>query len=67
MRAYSSLPPRFRKRSEGLATIHTNNDGVSQGLKHGQQAVMRRWVLQAEHPIALVHPVTKQKALCKFL
>lgn len=66
VRAYSSLSPRFRKRLEGLTAIHTNNDGVSQELKHGQQAVMRRGVLQAEHPVVLVHPVTKQKALCKF-
>ncbi|KAJ5546800.1 hypothetical protein N7494_004385 [Penicillium frequentans] len=63
VRAYSSLSPRFRKRLEGLTAIHTNNDGVSQELKHGQQAVMRRGVLRAEHPVVLVHPVTKQKAL----
>jgi sulfonate dioxygenase len=67
VRAYSSLSPRFRKRLEGLTAIHTNNDGVSQELKQGQQAVMRRGVLQAEHPVVLVHPVTKQKALCTFL
>ena len=66
VRAYSSLSPRFRKRLEGLTAIHTNNDGVTQEMKHGQQAVMRRGVLQAEHPVVLVHPVTKQKALCKF-
>ncbi|KAJ5193576.1 Taurine catabolism dioxygenase TauD/TfdA [Penicillium cf. viridicatum] len=63
VRAYSSLSPRFRKRLEGLTAIHTNNDGVSQELKHGQQAVMRRGVLQAEHPVVLVRPVTKQKTL----
>jgi sulfonate dioxygenase len=28
---------------------------------------MRRGVLRAEHPVVLVHPVTKQKALCKFI
>jgi alpha-ketoglutarate-dependent taurine dioxygenase len=28
---------------------------------------MRRVVLRAEHPVVLVHPVTKQKALCKLL
>lgn len=66
VRAYSSLSPRFRKRLEGLVAVHTNNDGVTQEMKHGQQAVMRRGVLRAEHPVVLVHPVTKQKALCKF-
>lgn len=64
VRAYTSLSPRFRKRLEGLTAIHTNNDGVSAELKHGEKAVMRRGVLQAEHPIVLVHPVTKEKALC---
>ncbi|KAI2765789.1 hypothetical protein DTO012A8_8998 [Penicillium roqueforti] len=63
VRAYSSLSPRFRKRLEGLVAVHTNNDGVTQEMKHGQQAVMRRGVLRAEHPVVLVHPVTKQKAL----
>lgn len=65
VRAYSSLSPRFRKRLEGLTAIHSNNDGVTQELKHGQKAVMRREALQAEHPVVLVHPVTKQKALCE--
>lgn len=66
VRAYSSLSPRFRKRLEGLTAIHSNNDGVTQELKHGQKAVMRREALRAEHPVVLVHPVTKQKALCEF-
>lgn len=64
VRAYTSLSPRFRKRLEGLTAIHTNNDGVGAELKHGEKAVMRRGVLQAEHPVVLVHPVTKEKALC---
>jgi len=67
VRAFSSLSPRFRKRLEGLTAIHSNNDGVTQELKHGQKAIMRRQALQSEHPIVIVHPVTKQKALCKFL
>jgi alpha-ketoglutarate-dependent taurine dioxygenase len=28
---------------------------------------MRRQTLQSEHPVVIVHPVTKQKALCKFI
>lgn len=67
VRAYSSLSPRFRKRLEGLTAIHSNNDGVTAELKHGEKAVMRRGVLEAEHPVVLVHPVTKQKALCMWL
>ncbi|KAL4941980.1 hypothetical protein BDV06DRAFT_222605 [Aspergillus oleicola] len=63
VRAYSSLSPRFRKRLEGLTAIHSNNDGVTQEMKHGEKAVMRRGVLQAEHPVVLVHPVTREKAL----
>lgn len=60
---YKSLSPRFRKRLEGLTAIHSNNDGVSQELKHGDNAVMRRQELTAEHPVVIVHPVTGEKAL----
>lgn len=67
VRAFSSLSPRFRKRLEGLTAIHSNNDGVTQELKHGQKAIMRRQTLQSEHPVVIIHPVTKQKALCKVL
>ncbi|KAL4966173.1 TauD/TfdA dioxygenase family protein [Aspergillus stella-maris] len=66
VRAYSSLSPRFRKRLEGLTAVHSNNDGVTQEMKNGEKAVMRRGILQAEHPVVLVHPVTKEKALCTF-
>jgi sulfonate dioxygenase len=65
VQAFKSLSPRFRKRLEGLTAIHTNNDGVSQELKNGPNAVMRRQELVAEHPVVRVHPVTKEKALCK--
>lgn len=66
VQAYKSLSPRFRKRLEGLTAIHTNNDGVSQELKNnGDNAVMRRKELVQEHPVVIVHPVTKEKALCK--
>lgn len=63
VQAFKSLSPRFRKRLEGLTAIHTNNDGVSQELKNGDGAVMRRQGLVQEHPVVLVHPVTKEKAL----
>ncbi|RDW58153.1 hypothetical protein BP6252_13564 [Coleophoma cylindrospora] len=63
VQAYKSLSPRFRKRLEGLTAIHANGDGVAQELKNGEKAVLRRGVLQAEHPIVIVHPVTKEKAL----
>jgi sulfonate dioxygenase len=65
VQAFKSLSPRFRKRLEGLTAIHTNNDGVTQELKNGQNAVMRRAELVQEHPVVIVHPVTKEKALCK--
>ena len=61
--AFKALSPRFRKRLEGLTAIHTNNDGVSQELKNGQNAVMRRAELVQEHPVVILHPVTKEKAL----
>lgn len=64
VQAYKSLSPRFRKRLEGLTAIHSNNDGVSQELKNGDGAVMRRAELVQEHPVVIVHPVTKEKALC---
>lgn len=67
VQAFNSLSPRFRKRLEGLTAIHTNNDGVTQELKNGDSAVMRRAELVQEHPVVIVHPVTKQKALCEFL
>lgn len=63
VQAYKSLSPRFRKRLEGLTAIHTNNDGVTQELKNGENAVMRRRELVQEHPVVIVHPVTKEKAL----
>ncbi|KAL6850587.1 hypothetical protein ACO1O0_007711 [Amphichorda felina] len=63
VQAYKSLSPRFRKRLEGLTAIHSNNDGVSQELKNGDGAVMRRAELVQEHPVVIVHPVTKEKAL----
>lgn len=63
VQAYKSLSPRFRKRLEGLTAIHTNNDGVTQEMKNGQNAVMRRKELVQEHPVVIVHPVTKEKAL----
>ncbi|KAH8655317.1 hypothetical protein BX600DRAFT_515148 [Xylariales sp. PMI_506] len=61
--AFKALSPRFRKRLEGLTAIHSNNDGVSQELKNGDNAVMRRAELVQEHPVVIVHPVTKEKAL----
>ncbi|KKY21688.1 putative alpha-ketoglutarate-dependent taurine dioxygenase [Phaeomoniella chlamydospora] len=60
---YKSLSPRFRKRLEGLTAVHSNNDGVSQEQKNGSNAVMRRSELNQEHPVVIVHPVTKEKAL----
>ncbi|KAK9777598.1 putative TauD/TfdA-like domain-containing protein [Seiridium cardinale] len=63
VQAYKSLSPRFRKRLEGLTAIHSNNDGVTQELKNGDNAVMRRQELVQEHPVVIVHPVTKEKAL----
>ena len=65
VQAYKSLSPRFRKRLEGLTAIHSNTDGVVAEMKNGEKAVMRRGVIQSEHPIVIVHPVTKEKALCK--
>lgn len=61
--AFQGLSPRFRKRLEGLTAIHSNNDGVTQELKNGDGAVMRRKELVQEHPVVLVHPVTRAKAL----
>jgi len=64
VRAYSRLSPRFRRRLEGLTAIHSNLDGASAEIQNnGQGAVMRRQVLEAEHPVVIVHPVTKEKAL----
>ncbi|KAL1858790.1 hypothetical protein VTK73DRAFT_7806 [Phialemonium thermophilum] len=64
VQAYKALSPRFRKRLEGLTAIHSNNDGVTQELKNnGDKAVMRRRELVQEHPVVIVHPVTREKAL----
>ena len=60
---FNALSPRFRKRLEGLTAVHSNNDGVSQELKNGEAAVMRRKELIQEHPVVIVHPVTGEKAL----
>jgi sulfonate dioxygenase len=64
VQAYKSLSPRFRKRLEGLTAIHSNSDGVVAEQKNGEKAVMLRGMLTAEHPVVIVHPVTKEKALC---
>lgn len=66
VQAYKSLSPRFRKRLEGLTALHSNNDGVSQELKNGEKAVLRRGVIESEHPVVIKHPVTGEKALCKL-
>ncbi|CAK4033749.1 Taurine catabolism dioxygenase [Lecanosticta acicola] len=63
VQAFKSLSPRFRKRLEGLTAIHSNLDGVTQELKNGSGAVMRRQELTAEHPVVRVHPTTEEKAL----
>lgn len=63
VRAYERLSPKFRKRLEGLYAIHSNNDGVAAELKNGKDAVLRRQVIETAHPVVIVHPVTKQKAL----
>lgn len=60
--AYKALSPRFRKRLEGLTAIHSNNDGIQQEMKN-KDAVMRRSELVTEHPVVIIHPVTKEKAL----
>jgi sulfonate dioxygenase len=60
---FAALSPHFRKRLEGLTAVHSNNDGVSQELKNGEGAVMRRKELVQEHPVVIVHPVTGEKAL----
>lgn len=64
--AFKALSPRFRKRLEGLQAVHSNNDGVQQEMKNGEQAVMRRQQLEAVHPVVRLHPVTGEKALCTF-
>lgn len=46
--------------------MHSNDDGVAAELKNGKDSVMRRDVLKTEHPVVIVHPVTKQKALCEW-
>lgn len=64
VRAYERLSPRFRKRLDGLMAIHSNNDGAAAELKNnGSGAVLRRQVLSTAHPVVIVHPVTKKKAL----
>lgn len=63
VKAFEGLSPKFRKRLEGLYAIHSNNDGVSAERKHGDKAVLRRGVLEAAHPLVIVHPVTGKKAL----
>jgi sulfonate dioxygenase len=54
---------RFRKRLEGLTAIHSNTDGVMAESKNGEKAVMRRDVIESEHPFVIVHPVTGEGAL----
>ena len=63
VRAYESLSPKFRKRLEGLWALHSNNDVAQAELKN-KDAIMRRDVQKSIHPVVIVHPVTKKKALC---
>lgn len=64
VRAFERLSPRFRKRLEGLTAIHSNSDVASAEINNnGTKAVMRRDMVTNEHPVVIVHPVTKRKAL----
>ncbi|KAE9404113.1 TauD-domain-containing protein [Gymnopus androsaceus JB14] len=64
VRAFERLSPRFRKRLEGLTAIHSNSDVASAEINNnGTKAVMRRDMVSNEHPVVIVHPVTKRKAL----
>lgn len=67
VQAYKSLSPQFRKRLEGLTAIHSNNDGFQSELQNGEKAVLRRGIIESEHPVVIVHPVTREKALCELL
>lgn len=67
VQAFKALSPKFRKRQEGLTAVHTNNDGLTQELKNGQNAVMRRKEPVQEHPVVIVRPVTEEKAFCESI
>lgn len=63
-RAFERLSPSFRKRLEGLKAVHTTANPIMRELRdNGSSAVLRRPITRNIHPVVIVHPVTKKKAL----
>ncbi|KAG7722933.1 hypothetical protein KL949_000018 [Ogataea haglerorum] len=62
--AYERLSPKFRKRLEGLRAVHCNVGVANAEISNnGMSAIQRRDICRTEHPVVVVHPVTKKKAL----
>ncbi|KAH7463507.1 hypothetical protein PRIC2_004970 [Phytophthora ramorum] len=59
--AYNRLTPAFRKFVEGLVALHSGKSQAEHAIKAGR--IVRRPVVEFEHPVVRTHPVTKRKAL----
>ncbi|KAJ5394826.1 uncharacterized protein N7487_009129 [Penicillium crustosum] len=63
-RAFDRLSPSFRKRLEGLKAVHTTANPIMREIRdNGAESVLRRPITRTIHPVVVVHPVTKKKAL----
>ena len=63
-RAFDRLSPSFRKRLEGLKAVHTTANPIMREIRdNGADSVLRRPITRTIHPVVVVHPITKRKAL----
>ncbi|EGZ22786.1 hypothetical protein PHYSODRAFT_486841 [Phytophthora sojae] len=59
--AYERLTPQFKKFVEGLTAIHSSKHQAESAIANGQ--TLRRPIVEFEHPVVRIHPVTGRKAL----
>ncbi|KAG6622701.1 Poly ADP-ribose [Phytophthora cinnamomi] len=59
--AYDRLTPAFKKFIEGLVAVHSGKSQADHAIEAGH--IVRRPVVEFEHPVVRTHPVTKRKAL----
>ncbi|EGZ22781.1 hypothetical protein PHYSODRAFT_324091 [Phytophthora sojae] len=59
--AYDRLTPAFKKFLEGLVAVHSGKSQAEHAIEAGR--IVRRPVVEFEHPVVRTRPVTKRKAL----
>ncbi|POM70546.1 Hypothetical protein PHPALM_12992 [Phytophthora palmivora] len=59
--AYDRLTPAFKTFVEGLIAVHSGKSQAEHAIQAGR--IVRRPVVEFDHPVVRTHPVTKRKAL----